>query len=157
MSVLAHLLPTGPTSLRDFFRYVFSDLRPMGGVCYPAGVAIVDACAGGGMLGSEENWNAPKNTCHPGFVENCDISKFLLREERSEIRELRICYSSTRGMYSSSSCDGATHVLSTLLRTVCPTYSVYSSTAAAGRRATYRYTYVCGLLQQQNARYVQQQ
>ena len=30
-------------------------------------------------------------------------------------------------MYSSISCDGATHVLSTLLRTVCPTYSIYSS------------------------------
>ena len=41
----------------------------MGGFGYPAGVTIVDACAGGCVLGSEGN--ALKNTCHPGFVENC--------------------------------------------------------------------------------------
>ena len=39
----------------SFFRYMFSDLQPMGGVGYPAGVAIVDACVGGFVLGSERN------------------------------------------------------------------------------------------------------
>ena len=95
VSVLAHLLPTGPISVRDFFRHVFSDLRPMGEVCYPAGVAIVDACAGRCVLGSEENWNAPKNTCHPGFVENCHLSKFLL-SEGTEIRDQRATYSTAQ-------------------------------------------------------------
>ena len=81
------------------FLYVFPDLRPMGGVGYPAGVAIVDACAGGCVLGSEGN--APKNTCHPDFVENCHLSKFLLRGERSEIRKLSILQHSTCDMHLS--------------------------------------------------------
>ena len=52
----------------------------MGGVGYPAGVAIVDACAGGCVLGSEGN--APKNACHLSFVENCHLPKLLVRGER---------------------------------------------------------------------------
>ena len=39
-----------------------------------------------------------------------------------------VVYSTERVKYSnSSSCDGVALALSTLLRTVCPTYSIYSS------------------------------
>ena len=110
----------------------------MGGVGYPAGVANVDAYAGGCVLGS--GGNAPKNTCHPGFVENCHLSKFLLRGERSEIRKLRILQHSTCDMHSSNSCDGATHVLPTLLRTACTTYSINSTNCGL----TFLHSYAVG-------------
>ena len=60
VSVLAHLLSTGAISWRDFFQCVLSDLRPMGGIGYPGGVAMVDACAGGCVLGSERKSERPE-------------------------------------------------------------------------------------------------
>ena len=174
MSVSAHLLPTGPISSRAFFRYVFSDLRSIRVVGYPAGVAIVDACAGGCVLGSERILERPEEHMSPRlrrklpsiqisaegreirhkratystaaravckavaavmelrmYCERCYV-RYVLRtvSTAQQPRELRIrmyvVYSRTCDVYSSSSsssCDGATHLLSTLLRTV--------STAAA--------------------------
>ena len=66
---------------------MFPDLRPIGRIGYPSGVAIVDACAGGCVLKSDEN--PPKNTCYPGFVAKCYLSKFLLRVE---IRDQKATY-----------------------------------------------------------------
>ena len=55
-------------------------------------------------------------------------------EGRDQRSKSYVVYSSMCDMYSSSRCDEAMHVLSTLLRTVCPTYSIYSSSS---ERATY--------------------
>ena len=155
----------------------------MGGVCYPAGVAIVDACAGGCVLGSERKLELPEEHMPPRLRRKLPSIK-ISAEGREQRSESYIFYSSTCDMYSSSSCDGATHdmycqrcyvryvigtvstaaaqratytsmyvvystqrvirtaavysscdgaahVLSTLLRAVCPTCSIYSNTAAA--------------------------
>ncbi|MEP3106518.1 MAG: hypothetical protein ABJO54_05610, partial [Hyphomicrobiales bacterium] len=45
--VLAHGLSAECMHPRGSFRHVFFDLRPMGGIGYPAGIAIVGGCAGG--------------------------------------------------------------------------------------------------------------
>ena len=142
VSVLAHFLPTGRISSRDFSRYVFSGLQPIGGVGYPAGVAIVDACAEGCVLGSERKLERPEEHMPPRLRRKLPFiksSKFLLRGERSEIRELRTHSTAARtcDMYSSSNCDGARHVLSTLRRTARPTYSIYSSSSLES------YVHVC--------------
>ena len=105
VSVLAHLLPTGPISSPDFFWYVFSDLRPIGGVGYPSVVAIVDACVGGFLLGSERKLERPEEHMSHRLRRKLPFiksSKFLLRGERSEIRELRT-YSTACLLYTSPS------------------------------------------------------
>ena len=109
-----------------FSRYVISDLRPMGGVGYPAGVAIVDDCARGCVLGSERKSKRPEEHMPPRLRRKLP-SINISAGERSESRELRILQHSTCDMYSSSSCDGGTHVLSTLIRKVYPTYRIYNS------------------------------
>ena len=86
LSVLARLLLTGPIP-RDFSGTCSLTSHPWGGV--PSRSRHCGRCAGGCVLDLRENWNAPKNTCHPGFVENCHLPKFLLRGERSEIRDQR--------------------------------------------------------------------
>ena len=184
MSVLAHLLPTGPISSRDFSGRCSLTSDPWRGGGYPAGVAIVDACAGGCVLGSERRLERPEEHMPRRLRRRLPcikISKFLLRgDQRSEsyvfyssstcdmysrsssVMELRMycqrCYSYVRyvlrtastaaaaqtescvylravysrtcDMYSGSrSCDGATHVLSTLLRTVRTTYGIFYSSS----------------------------
>ena len=63
---------------RIFFpRHVFSDLRPKaaGGTLPVSSLwtaAWLAACSD-----PRENWDAPKITCHPGFVENCHLSLLL--------------------------------------------------------------------------------
>ena len=105
---------------------MISDLRPMGGVGYPAGVAIVDDCARGCVLGSERKSKRPEEHMPPRLRRKLP-SINISAGERSESRELRILQHSTCDMYSSSSCDGGTHVLSTLIRKVYPTYRIYNS------------------------------
>ena len=69
----------------NFFRYVFSDLRPR----LPGRRRRCGRLHGSLHARIWENWIAPKNTCHPGFVENCHLWKILLREER-DVRVTRI-------------------------------------------------------------------
>ena len=112
----------------------------MRGVGYPAGVAIVDACAGGCVLGSERTLERPEERMPPRLHRK--LPSINISAEGREIRVQRAIstYSTAaRVMYSSSSCDGATHVLSTLLRTVCP---LRTASTAAAQRATYECTYV---------------
>ena len=47
VSVLGHGLSTGCMHSRGSFRHVLIDLRPMGRVTYPAGVAMLGVWAGG--------------------------------------------------------------------------------------------------------------
>ena len=60
--------------------------------------------------------------CGPSPV---SVFRFPLRGRDHRRSESYVFCSSTCDMYSSGSCDGATHVLLTLLRTVCPTYIIY--------------------------------
>ena len=77
------------------------------------------------MLGSEGKLERPEEHMPPRLRRELPSIK-VSAEERSE-SYTDVVYGSTCDTYSSSSCDGATHVLSTLLRTVCTTYSIYSS------------------------------
>ena len=87
LSILAHLLSTGPISSRDIFLVRVSDLRPMQVIGYLAGVAIVDAYAGGCVLGSGRKLERGR------LRRKYHLSKYLLRGERSEIRVLPGTYS----------------------------------------------------------------
>ena len=71
---------------RAFSRYVFSDLRPLGGVGCPAGVAIVDACAGGCVLGSERKMERPEEHMPPKLRRELPSIK-ISAEDRGEISE----------------------------------------------------------------------
>ena len=76
------------------------------------------------MLGSERKLELPEEHMPPRLRRKLPSIK-ISAEGREQRSESYIFYSSTCDMYSSSSCDGATHVLSTLLHTVRPTYSIY--------------------------------
>ena len=131
VSVLAHLLPTG-SIYSPFFSGTFSlTSDPRGGsATRPASPRWTPAREVAWSV-LRENSNAPKNTYHPGFVET---AIYQISAERGERSERYVFYSSTCDMCSSSSCDGATHVLSTLLRTVCPAYSsIYTSSSERAR------------------------
>ena len=91
VSVLAHFLPTGRISSRDFSRYVFSGLQPIGGVGYPAGVAIVDACAEGCVLGSERKLERPEEHMPPRLRRT--LLSITYSAEGREIRDQRATYS----------------------------------------------------------------
>ena len=90
VSVLAHLLPRAPIYSRLFSGTLCSDLRPMGGVVYPAGVAVVNACAVGCALGSERRLKPPEEHMLPRLRRELPSITFLLGGERSQIRELHI-------------------------------------------------------------------
>ena len=62
---------------------MFFDLRPMGGVGYTAGVANVDACAGGCVLGSKRKLERPEEHM-PLRLRQKVPSKKKTTEERSE-------------------------------------------------------------------------
>lgn len=117
--------------MRVFSRYVFSDLRPMAGVGYPAGVAIVDACAVGCVLESERKLERPEEHMPPRLRRELPSIKISAEERNQRATNTYVVYSSTCDMYSSSSCDGAAHVLSTLLRSYVRYVLRIVSTAAA--------------------------
>ena len=127
---------------------MLSDLQPIGGFDYPAGVAIVDACAGGCVNGSEGN--AAKNTCNPGAVENCLLSKTISAEGRKSRGQ--------RAMYSTAARVICTVVSAVMeLRMYCQRcyvrYVLRTAVSTAAQRATYEvYVYlvrntVCSLQQ----------
>ena len=64
----------------------------MGGVGYPAGVAIVDACTGGCVIGSERKLERPEEHIPPRLRRTLPSIKFL---PRGEIRGQRAAYSTT--------------------------------------------------------------
>ena len=117
---------------RAFSRYVFSDLRPLGGVGCPAGVAIVDACAGGCVLGSERKVERPEEHMPPRIRRKLPSMKFLL--PRGEIRDQRATYSTAACVICTAAVADVMelhmYVLSTMIRTVRPTYSIYYSSSS---------------------------
>ena len=140
VSVLAHLLPTGPICSLDFSGtcsltsdpWRGSATRPVSPLWTPAREA---ACSD-----LRENWNAPKNTCHPGFVENCHLSTFL--RDGVQRSESYVFYSTARVM-----CTAVAAVMER--RMYCQRwyerYILHTLSTSAAQRATY--TYVCNLQQ----------
>ena len=83
VSILVHLLPTGPIYLQVFSGTCYLTSHPQGGLATRPASPLWTPAREAACSGLRENWNAPKNTWHPGFVENCHLSKILLRDQRA--------------------------------------------------------------------------
>ena len=73
---------------------MFSDRRPMGGVGYPAGVAIVDACVEGCVLVSERKLERPEEHMPPRLRRK--LTSIKISAEGREIRDQRVTYSTAQ-------------------------------------------------------------
>ena len=115
----------------------------MGGVGYPAGVAIVDACAGGHVLGSERKLNRPEEHMPPRLGRK--LPSIKISAEGREIRDQRAYSTAARVICTAVAAVMELRMYCQLcyIRYVLRTVSIYSSSSES-------YVYACSL-QQKNA------